>query len=203
VAQQWLDWYAQSTLQQWKDSLPMQTGSPFGGLLRLNLPQTDFDFNEEQVRVIALLVWPLEQAWRKHLEFQHAQGPKAGKLQRQVRRCVIIGGGGCGKTTIMQVAEDQMRKRLHAKQRHAGAWIHDEAQQRSATHLHMAALRTTYARQHTSVALCSEHLQLPPLPKSNELLVSLQQRLSAASVNTMLQTRSSVLSFDFAIADAQ
>ena len=85
----------------------------------------EFEFNKEQVLVIALLVWPLEQAWRKHLENQHAQGAKAGKLQRQVPRCVIIGGGGCGKTTIMQEAEDQMRKRSQAKQRHAGAWGQD------------------------------------------------------------------------------
>ena len=72
TVQQWLDWYAQTTLskadmdaavQQWNDSSPMQEGSPFGGLLRLNLPQTDFEFNEEQVRVIALLVWPPKQAW--------------------------------------------------------------------------------------------------------------------------------------------
>ena len=115
-------------------------------------------------------------------------------------RILIIGGGGCGKTTIMQavivptlrtffksivlsapsnraargfdphaktlhsiagmrpqdsmrisslhIKSDQMRKRMDAIQTHAGAWIHDEALQTSASLLHAAALRTTYAREH-------------------------------------------------------
>ena len=86
-----------------------------------------------------------------------------------------------------------MRKRLDANQTHAGAWIHDEALQTSAPLLHAAALRTTYARQYhynldtaryarpneimgkmSFLALCGDHLQLPPVPKSSGLLAPLE-----------------------------
>jgi hypothetical protein len=176
-------------------------------------------------------------------------------------RILIIGGGGCGKTTIMQavivptlrtffksivlsapsnraargfdphaktlhsiagmrpqdsmrisslhIKTDQMRKRMDAIQTHAGAWIHDEALQTSASLLHAAALRTTYAREHvyklntsryarpmemfgriSFLAFCGDHLQLPPVPKSSGLLASLQNtsdehKAGAAMFNNM------------------
>ena len=38
-------------------------------------PDSDFEFNEEQILVIALLIWPLEQAWREQLK--GGQSPSA------------------------------------------------------------------------------------------------------------------------------
>ena len=88
---------------------------------------------------------------------------------------------------------DTMRKRMEAKQTYAGAWFHDEALQTSAPLLHAAALRTTYARQAkysldqacyakpdqifgriSFLALCGDHLQLPPVPKSSGLLAPIE-----------------------------
>ena len=159
-------------------------------------------------------------------------------------RIAVIGGGGCGKTTVMQkvvvpllrtyfakvlltapsnraargfdpsaktlhsvsgmtpqdsmrtsnlmIKSDRMRKRMDANQTHAGGWVHDEALQTAAPLWHAAALRTTYAREHvykldtrryaqpneimgriSFLALCGDHLQLPPVPKSSGLLAPL------------------------------
>ena len=159
-------------------------------------------------------------------------------------RIAVIGGGGCGKTTVMQKAvvpllrtyfekvvltapsnraargfdpsakilhsvsgmtpldcmrtsnlaikSDRMRKRMDANQTHAGGWVHDEALQTAAPLWHAAAVRTTYAREHvykldtrryaqpneimgriSFLALCGDHLQLPPVPKSSGLLAPL------------------------------
>ena len=210
----------------------------------------DFAFNDEQILVIALQIWPLEQAWRVHLSKQQGASATANTLHKLpndlgLPRIAIIGGGGCGKTTVMQrvivptlqtffsrvvltapsnraargfdpsaktlhsvtgmtpqdsmrtsslhIKSDHMRKRLDANQTHAGAWVHDEALQTSAPLLHAAALRTTYARQHhynldtaryamasevmgkmSFFALCGDHLQLPPVPKSSGLLAPLE-----------------------------
>ena len=200
--------------------------------------------------MIALCVWPLEQAWRHHEKKMQASPTNRIGLRRLpndlgLLRIVIIGGGGCGKTTIMQsvvvpvlraffervvltapsnraargfdataktlhsiagikpqdslrisnlhIKSDPMRKRMLANQTHAGGWVHDEALQTSATLLHAAALRTTYARaEHyklvsaayarpneifgkmSFLALCGDHLQLPPVPKSSGLLAPLE-----------------------------
>ena len=51
------------------------------------------------------------------------------------------------RTSGLGIKSDQMRKRMDANQTHAGAWVHDEALQTSASLLHAVALRTTYARQ--------------------------------------------------------
>ena len=210
----------------------------------------DFAFNDEQILVIALQIWPLEQAWRVHLHKKQSASATVDTLHKLpndlgLPRVAIIGGGGCGKTTVMQrvivptlrtffsrvvltapsnraargfdpsaktlhavtgmtpqdsmrtsslhIKSDHMRKRLDANQTHAGAWIHDEALQTSAPLLHAAALRTTYARQHhynldtaryarpneimgkmSFLALCGDHLQLPPVPKSSGLLAPLE-----------------------------
>jgi len=215
-----------------------------------NDPEDDFEFNGEQILVIAICIWPLEQAWRQHVEKQRGPCATVDTLRKLpndlgLPRVGVIGGGGCGKTTLMQVVvvptlrtffrkvvltapsnraargfdpsaktlhsvsgmrpqdsmrtsslhikTDQMRKRLDANQTHAGGWVHDEALQTSASLLHAAALRTTYAREHhykldptryakpneimgriSFLALCGDHLQLPPVPKSSGLLAPLE-----------------------------
>jgi hypothetical protein len=96
------------------------------------------------------------------------------------------------RTPNLHIETDHMRKPMDAKQTHAGAWIHDEALQTSSSLLHAASLRTTYARHHaykldtaryaepseifgriSFFALCGDHLQLPPVPKSSGLLAPL------------------------------
>ena len=215
-----------------------------------NESKDDFEFNEEQMLVIAICIWPLEQAWRQHVEKQRGPCATVDTLHKLpndlgLPRVGVIGGGGCGKTTLMQmvvvptlrtffrkvvltapsnraargfdpsaktlhsvsgmrpqdsmrtsnlhVQSDQMRKRLDANQTHAGAWVHDEALQTSAPLLHAAALRTTYAREHhykldttryakpneimgriSFLAMCGDHLQLPPVPKSSGLLAPME-----------------------------
>jgi hypothetical protein len=69
---------------------------------------SDFEFNEEQILVIALHIWPLEQAWRNHLKKQLSKCATLDTLHKLpndlgLPRIATIGGGGCGKTTIMQV----------------------------------------------------------------------------------------------------
>ena len=73
-----------------------------------NHPTESIDFNEEQLLVIALCIWPLEQAWQtrvKTLNTAIATVNTWHKLANDLGlpRILIIGGGGCGKTTIMQV----------------------------------------------------------------------------------------------------
>ena len=213
-------------------------------------PQNSFEFNEEQIECIALQIWPVEQAWRVHLKGKQKVGVTVNNLRKLpndlgLPRVLTIGGGGCGKTTLMQdvvvptlqtffsrvvltapsnraargfhpsaktlhsiagmkpqdsmrtsslgIKNDGMRKRMDANQTHAGAWVHDEALQTAAPLLHATALRTTYARQHeyklditryaepsqimgkiSFFAMCGDHLQLPPVPKSSGLLASLE-----------------------------
>ena len=65
-----------------------------------------FAFNDEQILVIALCIWPLEHAWRIHIKkLSHATVNTLRKLANDLGlpRIIIIGGGGCGKTTLMQV----------------------------------------------------------------------------------------------------
>ena len=67
----------------------------------------DFEFNEEQILVIALQIWPLEQAWRAHLKGRQDSCATVDSLRKLpndlgLPRVGVIGGGGCGKTTIMQ-----------------------------------------------------------------------------------------------------
>ena len=97
------------------------------------------------------------------------------------------------RTSNLTIKSDRMRKRMDANQTHAGGWVHDEALQTSAALLHATALRTTYAREHiykldttryakpdelmgrvSFLALCGDHLQLPPVPKSSGFLASLE-----------------------------
>ena len=214
-----------------------------------NQSTDSFAFNDEQILLIALCTWPLEQAWRTHVRKQQTTCATVNTLRKLpndlgLPRIGAIGGGGCGKTTVMQVVvvptlrtffekvlltapsnraargfdpsaktlhsvsgmkpqdsmrtsnlhikSDQMRKRMDANQTHAGGWVHDEALQTAAPLWHAAALRTTYARKHiykldttryaqpneimgkiSFLALCGDHLQLPPVPKSSGLLAPL------------------------------
>ena len=204
------------------------------------------EFNEEQKEIISCVTNALEQAWRANLKGTRSTVDTLRKLPNDLGlpRIAIIGGGGCGKTTIMQkvvvplletffsrvvltapsnraargfdpraktmhsiagmtpmdsmrtsslhIKTDKMRKRMDANQTNAGAWVHDEALQTASPLLHAAALRTTYARQHaykldiaryaepsetfgriSFFAMCGDHLQLPPVPKSSGLLASL------------------------------
>jgi hypothetical protein len=200
--------------------------------------------------VIAFLIWPLENAWRIHVKKGQDRGATVNTLRKLpdalgLPRVAIIGGGGCGKTTLMQlvvvptlrtffekvvltapsnraarafdpraktlhstagmkphdsmrtsslhIKSDTMRKRMEANQTNAGAWVHDEALQTSAPLLQAAALRTTYARQHkygldtacyaqpdqifgriSFLAICGDHLQLPPVSKSSGLLAPIE-----------------------------
>ena len=73
-----------------------------------NQPTESIDFNEEQLLVIALCIWPLEQAWRSRTKTLHPANATVNNLHTLANdlglpRILIIGGGGCGKTTIMQV----------------------------------------------------------------------------------------------------
>ena len=53
--------------------------------------------NDEQIDVIALMVWPVEQAWRGRVgTTTHILPADLG-----LPRVLIIRAGGCGKTTIM------------------------------------------------------------------------------------------------------
>ncbi len=68
----------------------------------------NFEFNGEQILVIALQIWPLEQAWRVHVQPQLGTSATVVTLRKLpndlgLPRVVIIGGGGCGKTTLMQL----------------------------------------------------------------------------------------------------
>ena len=67
----------------------------------------DFEFNEEQILVIALQIWPLEQAWRVHVKSLQSACAMVHTLRKLpndlgLPRIAVIGGGGCGKTTLMQ-----------------------------------------------------------------------------------------------------
>ena len=225
----------------------------------------NFEFNEEQIDCIALQIWPLEQAWRMQLDSMQKPCTTVHTLRKLpddlgLPRILIIGGGGCGKTTLMQVVvvptlqtffskvvlsapsnraargfhpeaktihsiasirpqdsmrtsnlsikSDQTRKRMDANQTHAGAWVHDEALQTSAPLLHAAALRSTYVRQHkynldiaryaepsqtmgkiSFFAMCGDHLQLPPVPKSSGLLASLENTSDEHKVGASIFNR--------------
>jgi hypothetical protein len=64
-------------------------------------------FNEEQVLVVALQMWPLEQAWRVRVEDKQSSATTLRILRKLpndlgLPRVYVIGGGGCGKTTIIQ-----------------------------------------------------------------------------------------------------
>ena len=70
--------------------------------------QDSFEFNEEQIECIALHIWPVEQAWRVHLKGKQKVGVTVNTLRKLpndlgLPRVLTIGGGGCGKTTLMQV----------------------------------------------------------------------------------------------------
>ena len=70
-------------------------------------PQGKVVFNEEQILVIALMVWPVEQAWRTRIQGKQDAGVTVGTLRKLpsdlgLPRVGVIGGGGCGKTTILQ-----------------------------------------------------------------------------------------------------
>ena len=72
-----------------------------------NQSTDSFAFNDEQIRLIALCTWPLEQAWRTHVRSQQATCATVNTLRKLpndlgLPRIGVIGGGGCGKTTVMQ-----------------------------------------------------------------------------------------------------
>ena len=56
-----------------------------------------FPFNEEQINLIALLVLPLEKAWQNRHQKETYQLPHGLGLSR----VLLVGGGGCGRTTIV------------------------------------------------------------------------------------------------------
>ena len=60
--------------------------------------QNPFEFNEEQIDAMSLMTWPVEQAWRSSTQSSFKMPNDLG-----LPRILIIGGGGCGKTTLMQV----------------------------------------------------------------------------------------------------
>ncbi len=97
-----------------------------------------------------------------------------------------------------------MLKKMDAVQTNAGAWLMDENLQTPAPLFNAGALRATYARQHryklniadyarpqeiygriSFLAVCGDHLALPPVPKTTSLLApfegaSDEQKLGAA-----------------------
>ena len=56
-----------------------------------------FPFNQEQIMLIALLVFPLETAWQTRENKEIYQLPH----DLGLTRVLLVGGGGCGKTTIV------------------------------------------------------------------------------------------------------
>jgi hypothetical protein len=56
-----------------------------------------FPFNEEQINLIALLVFPLEKAWQNRHQKETYQLPHDLGLSR----VLLVEGGGCGRTTIV------------------------------------------------------------------------------------------------------
>ena len=71
-------------------------------------PSNNFVFNAEQIEVIALLLWPVEQAWRTHVQGMLQVPATLDTLQKlpndlALPRSLCIGGGGCGKTALMQL----------------------------------------------------------------------------------------------------
>ena len=58
---------------------------------------SEFTFNEEQKEVLAALVWPLEKAWRQRENKDVLFLP----CDQPLIRALIVGGGGCGKTTML------------------------------------------------------------------------------------------------------
>ena len=70
--------------------------------------QNPFEFNEEQINCIALQIWPVEQAWRLHLNERQNTCATVDTLRKLpndlgLPRILIIGGGGCGKATLTQI----------------------------------------------------------------------------------------------------
>ena len=69
----------------------------------------DFQFNNEQIVIIGCSMWSVEQAWRTRVTNLQRTGcatvDTLCKLPNDLGlpRIGIIGGGGCGKTTIMQL----------------------------------------------------------------------------------------------------
>ena len=73
-----------------------------------NHSENPVHFNEEQSTIIATCIYPLEQAWQQHIAKQHSADATLESLHYLpndlgLPRVLIIGGGGCGKTTMMQI----------------------------------------------------------------------------------------------------
>ena len=100
----------------------------------------------------------------------------------------------------LHIKTEQMWKRLDANKTHTGVWIHDEVMETGASLWNAAALRTTYAREThywldpahyakanetmgriSSLFLCGDDLQLPPVPMTIE---TYKQMLAVPSVDT-------------------
>ena len=130
------------------------------------------------------------------------------------------------RTSKLGSMSHTQRKKLSAVQGCAGAWLMDEVLQTQAQLFHAGALRTTYARasryhlhmaeyarpRHifgriSFLALCGDHLQLPPVPRSTSLLAPLdgtsdEQKAGAAmfanidycyEMQTMMRFRDPIL----------
>ena len=72
-----------------------------------NHSEDSFAFNDEQTGLISLCTWLLDQAWRTHVRSQQATCATVNTLRKLpndlgLPRIAVIGGGGCGKTTVMQ-----------------------------------------------------------------------------------------------------
>ena len=61
------------------------------------LLMTPFPFNDEQLDILATLVWPLEEAWRARPDPDSISLP----IDKPLVRALLCGGGGCGKTTMI------------------------------------------------------------------------------------------------------
>ena len=218
-------------------------------------PEKPIVFNDEQIDCIALQIWPLERAWQNNLAATKDHGVRVtpkGKQDQGVTvntlrympndlglpRILIIGGGGCGKTTLMQIVvvptleiffrrvvltapsnraargfhpkaktlhsiasmrptdsmrtsglgikSDQMRKRMDANQTHAGAWVHDESFQTTASLFHAASLRVRHARKIEFVTMCEDHLQLAPDPRLSMLAPVVGSRVQSGTLSDVL-----------------
>lgn len=97
-----------------KVSLEDAVGGPGNVVWKLiqdarNHPTESIGFNEDQRLVIALCIWPLAQAWQSRMNTRNSTNATVNTLHKLpidlgLPRSLITGGGGCGKTTIMQVA---------------------------------------------------------------------------------------------------
>ena len=142
------------------------------------------EFDNEKIDCIALLIWPLEQAWRTHLKSRQDQGV-GGPTKDEENQSVMV--STLRKVCIELGLSPQLSiasMRLYLLLWHAGAWVHEEVFQTAPSCwmcprlLRHPSLRTTYpvrpVRSKIPLFMCGDHLSFPPVPKSRSILAPLE-----------------------------